>query len=129
MAVLLRDDRFLVIQRAKDIVAGGAWCLPGGAIEAGETPQQAMIREMREELGLAIRPIRKLWQCRGIDYPNDLEWWHVEPETPEDYALSPNPKEVAEVCWLTPEETAGLEGLLETNHRFLREWPRVRRGM
>jgi ADP-ribose pyrophosphatase YjhB (NUDIX family) len=40
------------------------WLIPGGVVEAGESPRQAAIREVREEIGLAVMPGRLL----GIDY-------------------------------------------------------------
>ncbi|NKQ57504.1 NUDIX domain-containing protein [Amycolatopsis sp. K13G38] len=49
--------RLLVIQRGHD-PGRGLWSLPGGRVEPGETDTQAVIREMREETGLDVRPIR-----------------------------------------------------------------------
>ena len=36
------------------------WCLPGGGVEAGETPEEAVVRELKEETNLDIRVVRKL---------------------------------------------------------------------
>ena len=58
VAVVVRDDRFLVIRRSANVVAPGAFCFPGGGIEAGETEERALVREFREELGATIVPVR-----------------------------------------------------------------------
>ena len=47
--------RLLVIQRGHD-PGRGLWSLPGGRVEPGETDAQAVVREMREETGLEVRP-------------------------------------------------------------------------
>jgi len=49
--------RLLVIQRGHD-PGRGLWSLPGGRVEPGETDTQAVVREMREETGLDVRPVR-----------------------------------------------------------------------
>jgi 8-oxo-dGTP pyrophosphatase MutT (NUDIX family) len=59
--VLLPDDEgracFLLTKRAPKLRAhGGQWALPGGRIDAGETPEAAALRELKEELGLACGP-------------------------------------------------------------------------
>lgn len=51
--VCVRDGRLLVVQRGRG-VATGRWSLPGGRVEPGETLAAAVIRELREETGLAV---------------------------------------------------------------------------
>ena len=53
-AIIKDDDRYLVGQRAANKSQGGLWEFMGGKIESGETPEQALARECREELDLEI---------------------------------------------------------------------------
>lgn len=53
-AVLIEGGRVLLIRRAKEPLRG-RWSLPGGTVEAGETLEHALEREMREETSLAVR--------------------------------------------------------------------------
>lgn len=55
-AAIIRDDQGRVLfQRRSD---NGLWGLPGGAIDPGEYPAQAVVREVREETGLKVKPER-----------------------------------------------------------------------
>lgn len=117
VAVIRDQHRFLVIQRGLRLVrAPGKFCFPGGTIEPGETPLEALHREMQEELGVAIEPHGKIWTSvtpRGIL----LEWWAT--------AITPNSDiracvhEVAWHGWMSPEEMLGLDQLLPSNQEFL----------
>lgn len=49
-AVLIRDDTVLAAQRGPTMSLPGKWEFPGGKIEPGESPQEALVREVREEL-------------------------------------------------------------------------------
>lgn len=54
IAVIEHDGKYLIQQRPPGVVLAGLWEFPGGKIEAGETPEQAAVRECWEETGLAI---------------------------------------------------------------------------
>ena len=52
VALIDRDGRVLLAQRPPDKTMAGLWEFPGGKVEPGETPEAALIRELREELGI-----------------------------------------------------------------------------
>jgi 8-oxo-dGTP diphosphatase len=54
LAIVSPDGQVLVQQRSPDKAHGGLWEFPGGKLEAGETPESALIREIVEELGVSI---------------------------------------------------------------------------
>jgi 8-oxo-dGTP diphosphatase len=58
VAVALTDaqGRVLIAQRPFDKEHGGLWEFPGGKIEPGESPEAALVRELREELGVTVTP-------------------------------------------------------------------------
>lgn len=53
-AVLRRGETVLLARRRQGKSQGGLWEFPGGKIEPGERPEQALIRELREELGIEV---------------------------------------------------------------------------
>jgi len=51
-----REGRLLLQQRAPGRAMAGLWEFPGGKVEKGELPESALVRELREELGIEIAP-------------------------------------------------------------------------
>jgi 8-oxo-dGTP diphosphatase len=117
VAVVVRDARFLVIRRSAQVVAPGAFCFPGGGIEGEESEELALVREFWEELGVAIRPLRRLWTS-VTRWQVQLAWWLGELDPTLE--LLPNPAEVESVYWLTREEMLARPNLLASNREFLR---------
>lgn len=72
-AVLIRSspngDEFLLAQRPADKIWAGYWEFPGGKIEPGETAHAAVVRELREELGIAVQRATP-WLMRQFKYPH-----------------------------------------------------------
>ena len=65
-AVIVRDDRILATQRGYGVFKDG-WEFPGGKIESGESPEDALKREIMEELKVEIN-VRELIGVVGYDY-------------------------------------------------------------
>jgi 8-oxo-dGTP diphosphatase len=55
VALIDADDRILIAQRPEGKALAGLWEFPGGKIDAGERPEEALIRELREELGITVK--------------------------------------------------------------------------
>ena len=119
VAVILRSERFLVIRRSQHVRAPGMYCFPGGGIEPGESEDQAIRRELAEELQLAVRPVRRIWES-VTPWSVALAWWIAEID--EASIPRPNPLEVETFLWLTAGEIRLLPDLLASNQEFLEAW-------
>ena len=64
-----REGRFLLTSRPEGKVYAGYWEFPGGKVEAGETIEQALARELHEEIGIRIGAAHP-WQTLVMDYPH-----------------------------------------------------------
>lgn len=117
VGVAVRDGKFLVIRRAKGVVAPGMYCFPGGGVEDGEDERRALVREFAEEIGVAVVPLRRVWQCVTA-WKVRLSWWEVS--LPDDAVFHANDAEVESVEWLSFDEMQSLPNLLPSNHEFLK---------
>jgi len=68
-AVMEKDGRVLIAQRRKGGRLGEKWEFPGGKVEPGEEPEQALKRELREELGITAE-IGEFLCSSSYDYPH-----------------------------------------------------------
>ena len=72
VGVLIRPDgAFLLTSRPPGKVYEGYWEFPGGKVEAGETIEQALRRELIEEIGVTIGKVHH-WRTEVVDYPHAL---------------------------------------------------------
>ena len=121
VALVDRDGRVLIAQRPPEKSMAGLWEFPGGKIEPGETPELALIREMKEELGIIIKPaclspltfashayedfhlFMPLFVCRVWEgfvtgkEGQELKW--VPPTSLNDYPMPPADKPLIAMLW------------------------------
>ncbi|MBT2213966.1 MULTISPECIES: (deoxy)nucleoside triphosphate pyrophosphohydrolase [Actinomadura] len=105
-AAIISDGRLLSAQRAEPAHMAGGWELPGGKVDPGESDEEALVRECREELDIGIRLDRRVggdWRLSGRSL---LRVWTAaivegEPRALEHLALR----------WLTPDELYDVDWL------------------
>lgn len=96
-----RHGQILISRRHPDSHQGDLWEFPGGKVESGETVQQALARELREELGIDIGPCGALIEI-AHDYADKsvlLDVWLIESFTGEPIGL-----EGQALAWCPPEQ-------------------------
>lgn len=100
-ALIVRDGRVLL----NHVQSGGAWMLPGGTGEFGESSETTLRRELREELGVETAVGRLLWVVEHFFVGGPRRWhqllWVHEAALPEDCAI------VRKETW----ESAGSDGV------------------
>lgn len=109
LGIIRKEGRLLMIQRSRFVRVPLAWCFPGGQVEEGETQEAALIREMREEVHIEVRPGELLMTQTKHNGALILYCWSAEIVSGTPTA---NPREIHDVRWLTPAEVRALYGLL-----------------
>ncbi|WP_369167993.1 NUDIX domain-containing protein [Streptomyces sp. R28] len=115
VAVLLRADRVLAIRRGPAVQRPGYWQPLSGKVEPGETQPEAVVREVREEVGLTVVPLAKVWESETDDGSFRLHWWTARADTGD---VVPVPREVGEARWVTPEEFLSLDPVFDGDREF-----------
>ncbi|NYI69444.1 8-oxo-dGTP diphosphatase [Naumannella cuiyingiana] len=112
-AAIVRDGRVLATRRRYPPALAGRWEFPGGKVEPGERPTDALARELVEELGVRAELGPEIAPDAGGAWPIDerLElrlWWAwVRPDSPE-----PTPGHGHDrLVWLPPDELSRLDWL------------------
>ncbi|MCE9584750.1 MAG: 8-oxo-dGTP diphosphatase MutT [Planctomycetes bacterium] len=96
--VVRGDGRILIGKRPAGKHLAGYWEFPGGAVEPGETPDQAVVRELLEETGVTIRVVERLPLPIDHDY-GDKEV-HLDVFLCEWLSGEPTPIGCSEVRWV-----------------------------
>ena len=105
-AVVRRNGRILITRRLDHVHLGGLWEFPGGKVEAGESLEGALLREIREELGMEIAVGSEIFTIEH-DYPTKLVRLHFFNCTV--IQGEPQPLDVSELRWVTPTQLAEFE--------------------
>lgn len=100
-ALIWREGKFLICQRPKDKKRALLWEFVGGKVEQGETKQQALIRECREELAITVKVNDVFCEVSHV-YPDvtvNLTLFNAEIVAGEPKMLEHN-----DMTWITPAE-------------------------
>lgn len=119
VAVIVDRGEVLVVERAAADTYPGYWSAITGSMEPGESQIQACIREAREEAGLEVRPLRKVWESTTRRAHFVLHWWVCELAGSRD--VTPDPAEVADARWLPIDQAARMPLMFSDARFFLRE--------
>jgi 8-oxo-dGTP diphosphatase len=110
-----RTGRVLIAERPPGKHLSGRWEFPGGKIDAGETEEQALARELTEELGVCMRRARPILTL-AHDYPDrriEVSLWVVE-----DFSGEPAGLDGQNLKWVSPTELHD-EDMLEADVPFI----------
>ena len=104
---MIAEERVLLIRRGTPPLAG-EWSLPGGRLELGESVEQAVVREVREETGLDVAPVQLLGvydlidrdEAGAVRYHYVLVDWICEPVAGQIEGAMRAGDDATAVCWV-----------------------------
>ncbi len=118
VAVVVSGPLVLMIRRGPTGPDPGYWAPPSGKVERGESQEAAVVREVKEEVGVTIRPVRKIWENISAGGTHTLHWWLADAV---DRDLTLNRREVSDARWVTVQEIATLEPTFVGDRHFFEE--------
>jgi len=74
VAVVEFPDRRILLVKRRTVPFKGYWALPGGRVEAGETVEQTVVREVKEETGLDVEIVRKIGEYCEKGFKDEVEY-------------------------------------------------------
>jgi 8-oxo-dGTP diphosphatase len=101
------DGRVLITQRPPGGALAGFWELPGGKIEPGEGPRDALRRELEEEIDCQVE-VGLIWDVLFHRYP-EFDLLMLVFHCRLSRGQTPNCREVADLAWCLPEAISGYE--------------------
>ena len=114
VAVITKGDKILVIERAPTVRGSGYWAPVSGKVEPGESQAAAVVRESMEEVGLTVRPMRKVWENVSSGGNYRLHWWLAEYVAGE---LTLDEREASAARWLSAEDILEMK-IFEGDREF-----------
>jgi 8-oxo-dGTP diphosphatase len=129
IALITFENRVLLIQRGVD-PAKGQWALPGGYMDAGEMPDLALQREVREEVGLAIcvHHLLEIFPMAGPGVVNKgIVLAFAATPTDGSMAVLVSDDDVMDAGWFAPDELP-RDLAFESTHKLLSQWRQAQRG-
>ena len=110
-AVIEREDRRLLIgQRRRDDSSPLKWEFPGGKMETGETPEAALARELREELGVTLKRSIEIGRVQH-KYPGSSYELEIRFFATEIVETELNPRTFEQTKWALPKELGDYDFL------------------
>ena len=118
-----RDGRYLLIRRAEGIPAAGYWTPITGRPESGEPFRETVVREVHEEVGLAVTCGDEIFRSTTQDGHWRLVWFeaHLIDESSAKRPLQLLAAEVAEARWVRLHEIQTIQPMFPITRRFLLE--------
>ncbi|HYI39594.1 MAG TPA: (deoxy)nucleoside triphosphate pyrophosphohydrolase [Allosphingosinicella sp.] len=106
-ALVAADGRVLLQQRAPGRAMAGLWEFPGGKVEAGERPEAALVRELEEELGIAVEP-GALGPAAFASADNEGRHMLLLLYLCREWRGEPRPLDAAALKWVRTQEMSAL---------------------
>jgi len=129
-AIIEKDDGKILLTRSPKW--NNKWIFPGGHIEAGETIEQALLREAKEEAGLELKPIAtiafgELIGSKDFYRPAHFIYFNLLCKTKDSVEVNLDGEELDDYLWITPEEALKMD-LAESYKETIEEYIKYKKN-
>ena len=115
--------RVLILKRPADSTGGGAWCLPGGKVDYGETVEQAAARELAEETGLRSRALRLFFCQDSLPLsPGGMHCINLYFECEVAGSVKLDNRESVDAAWIGPDQISHYQITFRNDEGLQRYW-------